>query len=90
MKNTTNLLQNAGNPGRLQLLIQLAKAGEQSVIELYTAIGMSQAVASGHLIRLKERGILVSRKDGVRMYYSIAPKMQNAIQQLVQIWEELK
>ena len=57
--------------GRLQLLEFLAQ-GERSVDALAALSGLSVANCSKHLQALRQAGLVVPRKQGLRVYYSIA------------------
>lgn len=57
--------------GRLQLLEFLAQ-GERSVDALATMTALSVANCSKHLQALRQAGLVVARKEGLRVYYSIA------------------
>jgi rhodanese-related sulfurtransferase/DNA-binding transcriptional ArsR family regulator len=60
-----------GNAGRLQLLEFVAQ-GERSVDTLAAMTGLSVANTSKHLQALRAAGLVSARKDGLRVYYSIA------------------
>jgi len=60
-----------GDATRIRLLDQL-RDGEASVQELSETIGGSQQNVSKNLLMLADAGILARRKDGNRVYYSIA------------------
>lgn len=57
--------------GRLQLLEFVAQ-GERSVDALALMCGLSVANCSKHLQALRRAGLVVARKQGLRVYYSIA------------------
>lgn len=61
----------AANPHRLDLLEHVAQ-GERAVEELAAVSGLSVANASQHLQRLRRGGLVVSRRDGKRMLYSLS------------------
>ena len=63
--------QALGSDGRLQLIEYVAQ-GERSVEELATMSGLSVANCSKHLQVLRQAGLVVSRKEGLRVYYGIA------------------
>ena len=65
--------QALANANRLQLLEFIAQ-GERSVEELATMAGLSIANTSQHLQGLRQAGLVVPRKDGQRVFYSIAGK----------------
>ena len=57
-------------PARLKLL-QALHSGEKNVSALVEETGLTQANASRHLQILVENGILVRRRDGQSVFYSI-------------------
>ena len=58
------------NRARLEILDQL-RDGEKSVSELAKAIGLNQPNVSQHLAILREKKIVLTRKMGNVIYYSI-------------------
>lgn len=60
-----------GSAGRLQILEFVAQ-GERSVDVLASMTGLSVANTSKHLQALRQAGLVSARKDGLRVYYSIA------------------
>jgi rhodanese-related sulfurtransferase/biotin operon repressor len=60
-----------GSAGRLQLLEFVAQ-GERSVDALAAMTGLSVANTSKHLQALRQAGLVQARKEGLRVYYSLA------------------
>jgi rhodanese-related sulfurtransferase/DNA-binding HxlR family transcriptional regulator len=60
-----------GSQGRLQILEFVAQ-GERSVDALAAMTGLSVANTSKHLQALRQAGLVVARKQGLRVYYSLA------------------
>ena len=60
-----------GNAGRLQILEFVAQ-GERSVDALAAMTGLSVANTSKHLQALRQAGLVSARKEGLRVFYSIA------------------
>ena len=58
------------NAHRLMLLCELLK-GERSVTALHQSVGLSQSAASQHLAKMREGGIVRTRRDGHAIYYSL-------------------
>ncbi|MDP2752049.1 MAG: metalloregulator ArsR/SmtB family transcription factor [Rhodocyclaceae bacterium] len=58
-------------PGRLAL-IEMVAQGERGVEELARLTGMSIANASKHLAELRQAGLLSARKEGLRVYHTLA------------------
>jgi rhodanese-related sulfurtransferase len=67
------------HPSRLELIEALAQ-GERSVDMLAQACGMPISNASHHLQILRDSGLLVSRKEGLQVIYSLSC---DEVQQLV-------
>lgn len=59
-----------GNPKRLELLDLLAQ-GPRHVEELATATTLGMSTCSAHLQSLREAGLVDTRRDGKRIYYSL-------------------
>ena len=59
------------HPQRLKIICVL-RTGEHSVQQLEQYVGIAQATLSQHLSLLKDRGILISRRQGNFSLYSIA------------------
>lgn len=66
-----SVAQALASPNRLQLLEHLAQ-GERSVEPLADITGLRFANASQHLQALRKAGLVVARKEGPRVIYSIA------------------
>lgn len=60
------------DPTRLRIL-SLLKAGELCVCDLVRVIGVPQPKVSRHLAYLRKAGLVTSRKQGLWMYYRLAP-----------------
>jgi len=60
-----------GSAGRLQILEFVAQ-GERSVDVLAAMTGLSVANTSKHLQALRQAGLVKARKEGLRVYYSLA------------------
>lgn len=60
-----------GSQGRLRILEFVAQ-GERSVENLAAMTGLSVANTSKHLQALRQAGLVVARKEGLRVYYSLA------------------
>ena len=60
------------HPVRVRLLEVLVVRGETSVQDLQRTLGIDQPIVSQQLARLKANGIVVGRKNGVTMLYTVA------------------
>ena len=66
----STLLKAMANERRLLILCYLAE-GERSVGELEVLIGISQSALSQHLARLRQDGLVASRRAAQNIYYSL-------------------
>ena len=66
----TAFLKALAHEGRLMILCHLA-TGERSVGELEDLLQIRQAAASQMLARLREEGLVSTRRDGKTVYYSL-------------------
>ena len=54
------------------ILCRLAQAGEVSVNDLADAVGLSQSALSQHLAKMREEGLLATRREAQTVFYRIA------------------
>jgi len=62
------------HPARIRILEHL-RDGEQSAGEVLEALGLEQSNGSQHLAVLRNRGILVARREGANVVYSVRDPM---------------
>lgn len=65
------LLSALGNAKRLMALCRLMDT-EVAVRPLADAVGLSQSALSQHLARLRDLGLVATRRDGQTIYYRLA------------------
>ncbi len=63
-------LKAMAHPLRLKILCVLG-AGEASVQDIVEVVGTSQSNVSQHLGILRDKGVIVARKDANRVYYRV-------------------
>lgn len=62
-----------GHPTRLQIL-QVLRDEEACVCHLEAVLGQRQAHISQHLARLRDAGLVVDRREGMNVFYSLAAR----------------
>ena len=74
-----------GDPVRLRIfsLIASSPGGEACVCDVLD-VGVSQPTVSHHLKKLREAGLLTSRKQGTWVYYQVAPGVLAAMVALLE------
>lgn len=65
-----NLMKALGNESRLMILCLLSD-GERSVSELNEIIPLSQSALSQQLARLRQQGLVKTRRESQTIYYSL-------------------
>ena len=74
------LLKTLSNESRLLVLCHLIDAGEVSVGDLNVRIGLSQSALSQHLAKLRDDGLVATRKEAQTVYYRICdPRAQQML-----------
>ncbi|MBS0518911.1 MAG: helix-turn-helix transcriptional regulator [Proteobacteria bacterium] len=66
-----DFLKSMANDRRLIVLCELAQ-GERTVGELEAVAGLSQSALSQHLAKLREAGIVKTRREAQTIHYSLA------------------
>jgi DNA-binding transcriptional ArsR family regulator len=64
-------LKAVANGNRLMILCEL-KGGERSVSALEGVVPLAQSALSQHLARLREEGLVATRREAQTIYYSLA------------------
>ena len=81
------LLRSLGNERRLLILCTLIGSEEASAGELAEAVGLSPSAASQHLARMREEGLLESRREAQSILYRLAdPNLERLIAVLKDIY----
>lgn len=71
VEKAANMMKAIAHPMRLAILGHLSEGREMTVTEIHEIINIEQSTASHHLGILKDKGVLVSRRDGKNTIYSI-------------------
>ncbi len=65
------LLKAMGNERRLVILCQLVSHGEMSVGAMVEKIGLGQSALSQHLAKMRDEGIVSTRREGQTIWYRV-------------------
>ena len=80
MERAAAMLKVLAHPKRMAIVDLLGREERLTVTEIYNQLEMPQAIASQHLITLKDRGVLSSKKEGTKIYYSLqVPRLTEVI-----------
>ncbi|MBK9292281.1 MAG: winged helix-turn-helix transcriptional regulator [Bacteroidetes bacterium] len=64
-------LKAMAHPVRIAIIEMLTNTQQMSVTEIYNQLSIEQAAASHHLNIMKNKGILMARREGKKIYYSL-------------------
>ena len=91
LASTVEFLKLIADENRLKTLC-LLRSGEKCVCDIWQFLGLSQNLVSHHLKRLKDLDLIVSRKQGQSVYYSInkkeMAKFNSSLNHYLQSYEE--
>jgi DNA-binding transcriptional ArsR family regulator len=76
------LMKALGNESRLMILCLLAE-GERSVGELNEAVPLSQSALSQQLARLREQGLVETRRESQTIFYALSTGPAERVIQLL-------
>lgn len=77
------LLRLLANEKRLLVMCHLVGAGEMNVGDLADTIGLSQSALSQHLAKLREDGLVATRREAQTIWYRLAdPKAARLLEVL--------
>ncbi len=69
------LLKAIAHPIRISIVGYLEDGRKRTVTEIHRQLGIEQSTASHHLVILKDRGVLSSKREGKNIWYFL--KHQN-------------
>jgi ArsR family transcriptional regulator len=79
------ICQALANAKRLEIIDRL-REGEMSVTELTSALQVSQSNLSQHMALMRQKGIVLARREGTNVYYRLAnPKILKACNLMRQV-----
>lgn len=68
------LLRLLANENRLLILCRLIATQEMSVGDIADAVGLSQSALSQHLAKMRDDGLVATRREGQTIFYRLADK----------------
>jgi DNA-binding transcriptional ArsR family regulator len=76
-------LKAIAHPVRIAIIEMLSNDSRLSVTEIYQLLDIEQAAASHHLNIMKNKGILESKREGKKIFYSLQNESLSEIIQCV-------
>lgn len=71
LERAASMLKAISHPVRISILNALENGEKLTVTELHNILGIDQSAASHHLGIMKDKGILLSQRNGKNIYYSL-------------------
>ena len=65
------MIKAIAHPTRIQILSMLKDGNEHNVTEIYLKLSCEQSTISHHLVIMKDKDVLKSRRDGKNTFYSV-------------------
>lgn len=74
LESAASKMRSIAHPMRIAIIEMLSESAKLSVTEIYERLHIEQAAASHHLNILKSKGILVSKREGKKIFYMLRNK----------------
>jgi len=71
LENASEMLKAIAHPMRIAIVDMLSEDKSLTVTEIHEALNIEQAVASHHLSIMKNKGVLLSERNGKNCYYKL-------------------
>jgi DNA-binding transcriptional ArsR family regulator len=83
LEKAANMLKAIAHPVRISIVSYLEDGKKRTVTEIHKQLGIEQAVASHHLVILRDRGVLFSKREGKNIcYYLKHDKLRNILESI--------
>jgi DNA-binding transcriptional ArsR family regulator len=69
LEKAAGMLKAIAHPVRISIVGCLEDGRQKTVTEIHTQLGIEQSTASHHLVILRDRGVLASRREGKNTWY---------------------
>jgi len=80
LEKAAGMLKAIAHPIRISIVQYLEDGKKRTVTEIHNKLGIEQATASHHLVILKDRGVLSSKREGKNTWYYLRhPNLKNVL-----------
>jgi DNA-binding transcriptional ArsR family regulator len=69
LEKAAGMLKAIAHPVRISIVRLLADGKKRNVTDIHRSLQIEQATASHHLVILKDRGVLISSREGKNIWY---------------------
>lgn len=88
LERAANMLKAIAHPMRITIIGFLEEKESLSVTQIHERLGIEQSTTSHHLGILKDKGVLVSRREGKKTFYSLKHESLKNIVKCISMCEE--
>ncbi|HOU00940.1 MAG TPA: metalloregulator ArsR/SmtB family transcription factor [Bacteroidales bacterium] len=74
LEKAASMLKAIAHPVRISIISYLEDGNMRTVTEIHTHLEVEQAIASHHLVILKDKGVLSSKREGRNIWYFLKHK----------------
>lgn len=82
---TSRMIQLAGNEVRMKILLLVSQEESLCVCDLSDVLEMKIPAVSQHLRKLKDAGLVETRREGTVIYYAITPQHRSMVNTLLHL-----
>ena len=83
LEKAANMLKAIAHPVRISIVGYLEDGKKRTVTEIHKQLGIEQSTASHHLVILKDRGVLNSKREGKNICYFLKhDKLRNILESI--------
>ncbi|UUX35328.1 ArsR/SmtB family transcription factor [Fundicoccus culcitae] len=75
LNDKVSVIRILSHPIRYSIALILYKHGVQNVGTIQKSLNLSQSTVSQHISKMREAGIVASRREGTKLYYSLVDPM---------------
>ncbi|MBN1118161.1 MAG: helix-turn-helix transcriptional regulator [Bacteroidales bacterium] len=79
LERAASMLKAIAHPMRIAILNQLENGKRLTVTQIHETLGIEQSTASHHLGILRDKDVLVAKREGKNTYYSIKHERLNTL-----------
>ncbi len=84
IKEKSKIFALLGNDTRLKIIILFLQIDRMCVCDLSDVLGMNQSPISQHLRKLKDGGVLESKREGMTIFYYIPLRIKNILSNIIE------
>ncbi len=84
LNENANILSLLGNEVRLKIIYIFLRFNRMCVCDLSDVLGMKQSPISQHLRKLKDARLIVNKREGMTIFYSISENQKENLKRIIE------